>query len=259
MSVKIVEEPEAICGDGLFLPPVAATVRRCSQNVLPSVSSCLFILFSFAFALCNNTLGAVLLPLSVLVLICEITGLALAKAPRGGYGLKLRSAAYLTSAVLCIVLTVYEVLKGSALPEITLDFGLGSIALPQPFDTVINGGFLLAEIPLLCLAVSFLAVAVSSGALNKSNRKNRVFNKATVLSSIINVLCLLCLIADILLRLSVLPFIPILSDLYGTSSATQSLTAAVCSAFAICVLLNTINLLIISIRMRKVKNAVLKA
>lgn len=258
MSVKIVEEPEAICGDGLFLPPVAATVRRCSQNVLPSVSSCLFILFSAAFTLCNNTLGAVLLPLSVLVLICEITGLALAKAPRGGYGLKLRSAAYLTSAVLCIVLTVYEVLKGSALPEITLDFGL-AFTLPQPFDTVINGGFLLAEIPLLCLAVSFLAVAVSSGALNKSNRKNRVFNKATVLSFIINVLCLLCLIADILLRLSVLPFIPILSDLYGTSSATQSLTAAVCSAFTICVLLNTINLLIISIRMRKVKNAVLKA
>ncbi|MBO5745487.1 MAG: hypothetical protein J6S13_00165 [Clostridia bacterium] len=259
MSVKIVEEPETKYGNGLFLPPVTAMVRRCSQNALPLVSSCFFVLFSAAFALCNDTLGAVLLLVSVLVLICEITGLALAKVPRGGYGLKLRCTAYLISAVSCGALAVYEILKGSTLPEIKLDFGLGTIALPQPFATLINGGFIHAEIPLLCLAVSFLAVAVSSGALNRSNRKNRVFNGSTVVSFIINLLCLLCLVADGLLRLTVLPKIPLLSDLYGASSMAQSITAAVCFAFALCVLFNTINLLIISIRMRKVKNAVLKA
>ncbi len=259
MSVKIVEEPETKYGDGLFLPPVTATVRRCTQNVLPLVSSCLFVLFSAVFTLCNNTLGAVLLPLSVLVLICEITGLALTKAPRGGYGLKLRSVAYLISAVLCGSLAVYDLLKGSALPEINLDIGLSTIILPQPFDTVVNGGFIHADIPLLCLAVSFFANFLSNRALNRSNRKNRVFNGSTVISFIINVLCCLCLIADGLLRLSVLPEITLLSELYGASSVPQSITAAVCFGFALCVLFNLINLLIISIRMRKVKNAVLKA
>ena len=259
MSLKIVEEAETKYGDGLFLPPVTATVRRCSQNVSPLISSCLFVLFSFAFALCNNTLGAVLLPNAIFLLICEITGLALSKAPRGGYGLNLRSAAYLITTVLCGTLAAHTLLKTSVLPEISLDFRLGSIALPQPFDTVINGGFAHAEIPLLCLAVAFFANFLSTCTLNRSNRKNRVFNGLTVTSFIINVLCCLGLIADGLLRLSVLPEIPFLSELYGALSTAQGVTAFVCFDFALCVLLNTINLLIISIRMRKVKNAVLKA
>lgn len=256
LSIEIIEENNISSEPGLFLPPVVYEVRGIGRSILGTVAAVVFLLVSLGLLFFDFLAGAVLLPISVFVLVAQAVGFKKSKALYGGYGLKFKKCVYLLVAVLLAVLAVLDefkltnelLWKASKLLDSVTDI------IPKPLNEYANTVFSGADTVAACLAIGFLCLGLSFGSLNRSSLKNLPFTKTVFLSSAVNLLSAFVLVFKGLKALNLV--IPCRCPI---DPRVAYPTAGLYFAFAVVILLFAVHLLIIYIRMRKVKNAVLKA
>ena len=255
LSIEIIEENNISSEPGLFLPPVVYEVRGIGRSILGTVAAVVFLLVSLGLLFYDFLAGVLLLPISIFVLIAQTVGIKKSKALYGGYGLKFKRCVYLLVAVLLAVFAVLDefkltnelLWKASKLLDSVTDI------IPKPLNEYANTVFSGADTVAACLAVGFLCVGLSFGSLNRSRLKNLPFTKTVFLSSAVNLLSAFVLAFKGLKALNLV--IPCRCPI---DPRVAYPTAGLYFAFAVVILLFAVHLLIIYIRMRKVKNAVLK-
>ena len=259
LSIEIIEENDTSYDRGTFLPPVVYEVRRCSRSVSGIVTSSILALVSPALCICGLSVGLPVFILGVVLLIAETIGFVQAKSIKGGFGLTLKRNAYLLAGALLTALAVFS--KTSELYYEYLDLlePLYSFAseLPSPFHHIVGVGFTGEFVIFASLGVSFLAVGLSYGSLNRSRCKNLPFSKTVFFSVLVDLLTSAVLVCDGLARLHIIPSNYIYEDWAQSLVISRYCDAAICFGLGIAVGALAVRLLIVYIRMRKVKNAVL--
>lgn len=249
MSIELITENNT-AADGLFMPPVVREVKRRGKSPLGIVTLCVLVLAAVGLAVCDFTAGVFLLPVCFALLVSGIVGFVRSGNGRGDFGLKFQTAVYLVSAVIMALFIALRRIDytASLLSKLSEPFKSFTDTLPKPFNDTINRGFDGAEAVSFALAVCFLCMALSFGALARAKRKNLPFAK--------------CHFIVFLVQLGSAAWIVYLGfrELLSTSSElTGYINAALYFAFSVCLLLQAVRLLITFIKLRKVSNAVFKA
>ena len=256
MSIEIVEESNTLKPSGEFLPPVVSTVRGLGRSALGIITAVVFVLFSLGILYFDFLAGIVFLPIGILLLISQAVGFKKSKALYGGYGLKFKKCVYLLVAVLLAVFAVldeFKVTNELLWKAHELLDGVTDI-IPKPLNEYANTVFSGTDAVAACLAVGCLCLGLSFGSLSRSKHKNLPFTKTVFLSSLVNLLLAFVLVFKGLRALNLV--IPCRCPI---DPKVAYPTAGLYFAFAVVMLLFAVHLLIIYNRMRKVKNAVLKA
>ena len=259
LSVEIIEEIKGVevsKPDHDFLPPAVSAVRFAGRNVFNIICAGFLLLASLALFIYDFVAGTLVFAIGLLLLASWIVNFKKSKNPNGGFGLSFQRLAYFISAVLLAVISQLD--EFTVTNRLLIRFSellcrLSSF-VPEQFETFVNRVFNGADTVALCLAFGCLCTALSFGSLNRSRRKNLPYTKTLFLSSIVTSLLGVFLALKGLKELNLI--IPCRCPI---DPKTAWPNAILFFAFAIVLLLFAVRLLIIYIRMRKVKNAVLKA
>ncbi len=256
MSIEFVEENNVSIGQGDFLPPVVATVRRSGRGVFNIVAVAFFVLASLALFVYDFVAGIFFIPVSLFLLVSWLVNFKKSKAIHSCYGLRFQRTAYLITAALLAVFPLLDEIEftNRLLWELSsvLD-GLTKL-VPEQYRDMVNTVFSGSDTVAACLAVGCLCTALSFSSLNRSRCKNLPFTKTVFLSVVVNSVC------GVLLVLAGLKTLNILAPTRCCIDAAKHYPEAILYfAFATVLFLFAVRLLLIYIKMRKVKNAVLKA
>lgn len=256
MGIEFVEETNTLKASGEFLPPVVSTVRNLGRSALGIIATVFFLVASTGLFFFDFLAGAVFLPVSIFVLIAQTVGFKKSRGLHGGYGLGFKKSAFVISAVILVVFALMDkfIVTSNLLQKFSklLD-GIADI-VPAPLNGYANTAFSGVHTVAACLAVGCLCLGLSFGSLNRSKRKNLPFTKTAFLSSVVNLLLACVLVYKGLRVLNLV--IPCKCPIDPTVAYPA---AALYFTFAVVMLLFAVHLLIVYIKMRKVKNAVLKA
>lgn len=261
MGIEFVEEASTSCASGEFLPPVITAIRCSGRSAFSIVISVAFLLVATALCACGLSVGLPLFLIATFLLVAEIIGFIKSKGVTGGYGLGFRRNAYIFTAVLCFGFAVFIESREPYywycdMLEPLFDFAKD---LPKPFCNIMKVGFLGEFIVCAALGVALFTVGLSYGSLKRSKAKNLPFSKTLLFSVFANILASALLVCDGLERLYILPSTYKYNDWDEALKLSRYCDVGIDFLLAAVVLLWTIRLLITFIRMRKVKNAVLKA
>ena len=256
LSIEIVEESNTLRPSGEFLPPVVSTVRNLGRSALGIIASAVFVLFSLGILYFDLLAGIIFLPIGILLLISQAVGFKRSKELYGGYGLGFKKAAFIISAVIFAAVALLDEFKLTNellwKAHELLD-GVTDI-IPKPLNEYANTVFSGTDTVAACLAVGCLCLGLSFGSLSRSKHKNLPFTKTVFLSSLVNLLLAFVLVFKGLRALNLV--IPCRCPI---DPKVAYPTAGLYFAFAVVMLLFAVYLFVVYIRMRKVKNAVLKA
>ncbi len=261
MGIKIYEETMNSCTNGTFLPPTVYEVRRFGRSVLSLVTACLFTLAALLISAHEFVLGFFVIPSALLVLFATLFGFKASGKLNGGYGISLQAWCYLASAVILLAYAILYQIDSTRylLDRISLLLDRFSTALPEPFDNIINSVVSNFDMLSAMTAICFLSIALSFGVLDRSRCKNIPCTKLLFLSVLVNSGFGAWFIHDTLERLHLIPSNYIYEDWTLGMEISRYCDAAISLLLAAVLMLFAVRLLIIYIRMRKVKNAVLKA
>ncbi len=259
MNVEIIEEVETAENQNNFLPPVICAVRKSGRSILGLIWAVLFFVLSLFAGIFLPRACVFVIPSAILLLFSNIISFKKSGRLYGGYGLNFQSAAYIISAVFMFSYAVLEHLTKNGtltLPKLLFwDYIRETVSsvLVNLADYVqgYHGNFsIIAAVVGLCL----LCAGLTFGSLKHSKAKNLAFTKTLFWSAVANFGSFAFVCANGLKELNIL--IPCKCPL---DLKTALPNAILLFAIATVLLLLAVRLLIIYIRMRKVKNAVLKA
>lgn len=259
MSVEIIEDVEEVEVSEIqnnFLPPVISTVRRAGKGAFNIICATFWLFVSLALFVWDFVAGAFVFAVGVLLLISGIVNFKKSNNSLGGFGLSVQRWMHLAAAVLLALVSQFD--KFQPTKEVLLQASelLGGLKafVPEQYGEFVNQTFSGFPIVAGCLALGCLCTALSFGSLNRSRRKNLPFTKTLFVSSAVNLLLGLFLVAKGLKEVNII--IPCRCPI---DPKTAWPNAILLFAFAVVLLLFAVRLFIIYIKMRKVRNAVLKA
>ena len=175
MSIKIFEDTHTLNVDGLFLPPVVATVKYASVDTLNIISSAVILLSLLVIWLNAPVFGILAIVIGILLVTASILATVAARKPKNSFGTPILSTAFFVSAILCLLSAIlFGAFSYGILPDVTLPFisNLPSM-LPSTLTKAVSCSAY--EFPLIftALAIAFLATALSYNSLNRSRKLNR--------------------------------------------------------------------------------------
>ncbi len=264
MSIEIIEdideakteEVEVKILQNSFLPPVVSTVKLSGRSIFNIICVGFLILSSLALFVYDFVAGVFAFAIGILLLVSWFVNFKKSNDLNGSFGLNFQRWSYLIAAVLLAVISQLD--EFSVTNHILINFSkilnwLKNL-VPVQYGDFVNQGFKGTHTVAVCLAFGCLCTALSFGSLNRSRRKNLPYTKTLLLSSVVNSLLGVFLVLKGLKELNL-----IIPCRCPTNPKIAWPNTILFFAFAIVLLLFAVRLLIIYIKMRKVKNAVLKA
>ena len=259
MSIEIIEEVEIVEAPKIknnFLPPVVSAVRLAGRSVFNIICVGFLLLTGLALFVYDFVAGVFILATDLLLLASWIVNFKKSNDIKGNFGLGFQRWLYLISAVLLAAISQLDEFPITNRVLIELSELLGGLKsfVPEQYRTFVNQVFNGTDTVAVCLGLGCLCTALSFGSLNRSRRKNLPFTKTLFLSIIVNSLLGVFLALNGLTELNFI--IPCRCPVDPNTAWSN---AILFFAFAMVLWLFAVRLLIIYIKMRKVRNAVLKA